>query len=126
MVVLDHFVEGESLLREAIEVHQLAVPPDGWQIALARVEHGRALTALRRRRDAEAEFLAGARGLEGTNEFSYAAGALGAFYTDWDQMEPNQGYDAKAREWFLKSVNGYIRPLPDAENAKDEQHKQQN
>ncbi len=111
LLLADRFAEAEPLLREAIAQYQLVVPPDEWHTALARVELGRDLAALGRRSEAEAELLAAARGLETTNEFPYAASALGAFYAARDQIEPDKGYDAKSREWFLKSVKEYIRPM---------------
>jgi serine/threonine protein kinase len=109
-VLHNRYAEAEPLFREAIAEYQLASPPDAWATGLAHVELGRALNGLGRRTEAEAEFLAGVRELEFNNEGPMAKSALAAFYTDWDQSEPGKGYDAKAKEWFIKSIKIWIRP----------------
>jgi serine/threonine protein kinase len=102
--------EAEPMCRVAIAEYQLHSPPPEKLIAFARLGLGSALVTLGRRSEAEAEMLAAARTLESDPEHIFGESALAWLYMTWDLAEPGKGYDAKFREWTLKSMGQYMQP----------------
>jgi tetratricopeptide (TPR) repeat protein len=109
LITLGRYADAEPIARTAIAEHQLAVPKDEWALALARLELGRDLVSMRRFSEAEAEFLEAERQLAFHDEFRFGPLALAALYTRWDEAEPGQGYDAKARQWMRKLIGTFVR-----------------
>jgi non-specific serine/threonine protein kinase/serine/threonine-protein kinase len=112
------YSEAESILRAAISEYQLESPVPEKHIAFARLELGSILTILGRRPEAEEELLAATRTLESTYERVLAEGALASLYMAWDIAEPGQGYDMKFREWYLKTMEEYLRRPPATDEGK--------
>jgi serine/threonine protein kinase len=102
--------EAEQLAREAIAEQERGVPQDVLGVAFARIERGRALVALHRFPEAEQEILAAEPIITATDHFHVGMLAATALYTAWDQAEPGEGYDAKAKERTLKHVQTFVRP----------------
>jgi tetratricopeptide (TPR) repeat protein len=110
LITLGKYADAEPIARTAIAEHQLAAPKDKWALALARLELGRDLVSMNRFVEAEAEILRAERQLTRLHDFRYGPLALAALYTRWDEAEPGQGYDAKAREWIGRLIGSYVRP----------------
>jgi tetratricopeptide (TPR) repeat protein len=87
----------EPYLRESLAAYAAKFGNDHAQVGQAHLRLGRALTDLRRWRDAEGELREARRILTGPAA-DRAAHSLVELYTAWDQADPGQGYDAKARD----------------------------
>jgi serine/threonine-protein kinase len=101
--------EAEPILRNAIDQHQLADPPDLWALAIARLEFARNLISTGKFPEAEAELIEVQRELAPTSDYRHGLFALAALYTAWDRAEPGKGYDVKAREWYGKHIETFVR-----------------
>jgi hypothetical protein len=88
--------EAEPFLRESLAAYAAKFGNDHAQVGQAHLRLGRAMFDRRRWRDAEAELIEARRILTGPVG-ERAARSLAELYTAWDQAEPGQGYDAKAR-----------------------------
>ncbi len=109
LIPLGRYDEAEPVLREGIAAHGRAASPDLWALAIMRIELGRNLLSTGRFSDAEAELIEAQRVLASTEDYREGTFALAALYAVWDQAEPGEGYDAKAREWFRKLIDTFVR-----------------
>jgi tetratricopeptide (TPR) repeat protein len=109
LIPQEKFDEAELALREGIAAHQRAPQPDRWALAITRIELGRSLISRGRFPEAEAALVEAQRDLASTEAYQQGLFALAALYTAWNEAEPGKGYDQKAREWFRKHVETYVR-----------------
>jgi serine/threonine protein kinase len=117
--LLGRYSEAEAMQRAAIAEYQLHSPPPEKLTAFARLGLGYSLVMQGRGSEAEAEMLAAARLLASDYEHIYGERALAWLYLKWDMAEPGKGYDAKFREWSLKSMGDFTAPQSAVEESKD-------
>ena len=110
LIPLGRCAEAEPVLREGIAAHQRAASPDLWALAITRMELGRDLLSTGRFTEAEAELIEAERVLASTEDDREGTFALAVLYAVWDQSKPGEGNDIKAREWFRKLVETFVRP----------------
>jgi serine/threonine protein kinase/tetratricopeptide (TPR) repeat protein len=99
--------DAEALFAEAVELGRKSLPDGEWDLGALLGGHGRALRQLQRFEEAE-KALAEAQGIleaalgEDHVRTTDVIKVLVDLYEAWNEVEPGQGYDAKAAEWRAK------------------------
>ncbi len=97
----------EPLAREGVAMSERLSGKNAFATANVRLKLGRALLALNRFTDAQAELLETERVLSTASDVprgrhKQSIEALITLYESWDKAEPGKGQDARAAEWRLK------------------------
>jgi len=105
--------EAEALRREAVTALALSENAKPADIALARMQHGRALLECKRLAEAEDTLIAahqslGAAGAKQKEAASACVTLLVRLYEDWDKADPDKGHLAKRDSW--KAMEGATLP----------------
>ena len=103
------YAEAEPIYRESVAEYEQALPPGDAICALARMEYAVVLIRLKRFAEAEPLLIKDAETLRPNAPWRvFSASALVNLYTMRDKAEPGKSYDAKAREWSLKLLDGFF------------------
>jgi tRNA A-37 threonylcarbamoyl transferase component Bud32/tetratricopeptide (TPR) repeat protein len=102
------FTGADQFFRQSLQEYETA--GNDLALALARLEYSLILVQLKRYADAEEVLLKAEPVLKHhPSSHFFGAGALTSLYAYWDRTEPDQGYDAKSREWATRILGNYYQ-----------------